>query len=122
MKLAVDEDRSRQMRAWANEEEARSGALWSSDLLRTEAIRTARRVSITALASTRDLLDRLALVAVTAATFQRAGELDPDILRSLDALHLAAALSLGDDLDGVVTYDQRMTSAASALGVRTVAP
>ena len=122
MKLAVDEDRSRQMRAWANGEETRSGALWSSDLLRTEAIRTARRVSTAALASTRDLLDRLALVAVTAATFQRAGELDPDILRSLDALHLAAALSLGDDLDGVVTYDQRMTSAASALGVRTVAP
>lgn len=122
IKLAVAEDRSRQMRRWADAEEARSGALWSSDLLRTEALRAARRVSEEALEATRDRLDRTALMTITSDTFQRAGELDPAVLRSLDALHLASALGLGDDLDGVVTYDPRMAEAAKALGLTVLAP
>lgn len=122
LKLAVAEARSAEMRAWAEAEEGRSGALWSSDLLRTEALRAARRVSRGALEATRDRLDRMAFVAITTDTYQRAGELDPAILRALDALHLAAALSLGDDLDGVVAYDERMTAAAGVLGLRALAP
>jgi uncharacterized protein len=122
IKLAVAEDRSRQMRRWADAEETRSGALWSSDLLRTEALRAARRVSEEALEATRDRLDRTALMTITSDTFQRAGELDPAVLRSLDALHLASALGLGDDLEGVVTYDVRMAEAAKALGLTVVAP
>jgi len=43
-------------------------------------------------------------------------------LRSLDALHLAAALELGDELDGIVTYDDRMATAASLYGVAVIAP
>jgi hypothetical protein len=31
-------------------------------------------------------------------------------------------MSLGSDLEGVVTYDERMTEAASTLGIPTVAP
>lgn len=122
LKLAVRESGSAAMRRWADAEEAGSGALWSSDLLVTEAIRAARRVSPQALQATRDLLGRIALVTVTPEIFTRAGELDPVILRSLDALHLAAAMSLGSDLEGVVTYDERMTEAASTLGIPTVAP
>lgn len=110
------------MRRWAEAEEERSGALWSSDLLRTEALRVARRVSQAALESTRDRLERMALMAVTTDTYQRAGELDPGVLRSLDALHLAAALRLGDDLDGIVTYDDRMTDATHTLGLKALAP
>lgn len=34
--------------------------------------------------------------------------LGPATLRSLDAIHLASALTLGDDLLAVVTYDRRM--------------
>ena len=47
---------------------------------------------------------------------------EPDLLRSLDALHLAAALDLGDDLDGIITYDERLASAAAALGIAVIAP
>jgi len=43
-------------------------------------------------------------------------------MRSLDAIHLAAALSLGRDLAGMVTYDRRMAEASQALGVRVEAP
>jgi predicted nucleic acid-binding protein len=122
LKLAVREDRSAEMRAWADAEEERSGALWSSDLLRTEAVRAARRVSAEALAAVRDRMDRLAFITITTDTYQRAGELDPAVLRSLDAVHLAAALRLGDDLDGVVTYDEHMAGATRALGLAVISP
>lgn len=51
-----------------------------------------------------------------------AGRLGPDGLRTLDAIHLAAAVAAGAELSGVVTYDDRMASAAKDLGLETVAP
>jgi predicted nucleic acid-binding protein len=51
-----------------------------------------------------------------------AANLDPDILRTLDAIHLASALSLGDSLDEVVTYDKRMAEAAKYLGLAVASP
>ena len=96
-----------------------SGRLTSFAPKRSEA---ARRVSPGALAATRDRLERIALIAITTDTYRRAGELDPGVLRSLDAIHLAAALSMGDDLEGIVTYDARFEEAALALGLPTIAP
>jgi predicted nucleic acid-binding protein len=46
--------------------------------------------------------------------FERAADLGPDLLGSLDAVHLAAALELGDDR--LVSYDERMTRAAGLTG------
>ena len=46
----------------------------------------------------------------------------PPELRSLDAIHLAAALSIGDYPDAFVTYDRRLASAARAIGLNVVAP
>ena len=48
--------------------------------------------------------------------------IDPAVLRSLDALHLAAALSLGDDLTAVITYDQGLAQGCRAYGLAVVAP
>ncbi len=56
------------------------------------------------------------------AVFERAAILEPEVLRSLDALHLAAALELGDDLDGVVTYDGRLADSARSIGIPVLAP
>lgn len=47
---------------------------------------------------------------------------DPPELRSLDAIHLATALDLADDLDGLVTYDERLARAANDVGIPTLAP
>ena len=79
LKLAIQEPHSSELRAWAEAEEDRSGSLWSSDLLLTEAVRTARRVSTEALKATMDRLQRMAIVAITTDTYIRAGELDPAI-------------------------------------------
>jgi uncharacterized protein len=62
------------------------------------------------------------LIEVTVRTFEQAARLDPTVLRSLDALHLATALDLGDDLDGLVTYDDRLAEAARLNGVPVIAP
>ena len=70
----------------------------------------------------RAVLDALVLLTLSTSLFEHAAMLEPDVHRSLDALHLAAALDLGDDLDGVITYDDRLASAAVALGVVVIAP
>lgn len=47
---------------------------------------------------------------------------DPTGLRSLDAIHLAAALDLGDDLAALVTYDECLAQAATAAGITVLTP
>lgn len=44
------------------------------------------------------------------------------VLRTVDAVHLASARILGSELRAVVTYDQRMSEAATALGMAVEAP
>lgn len=96
--------------------------LFASELLRTEVIRAVRRFDPNALVAAKDLLHAVNLLAMPSSTFARAAELDPGILRSLDALHLASALDLGDDLDVLVTYDDRLAEACALHGVAVVAP
>ena len=69
----------------------------------------------------RVVLDSLAIITVTSATHDAAARLEPAELRSLDAVHLAVALELGDSLGGLVTYDHRLAEAAS-YGIEVVAP
>jgi predicted nucleic acid-binding protein len=94
----------------------------SATLLRTEALRAATRNSAASLLDTRRALRDLAFVDLTRDLLDQAGTVVPPELRSLDAIHLAVALSLGDDLDELVTYDVRLASAASACGLSTSSP
>lgn len=119
LKMVVAEGHSDALRAWV---ERTDEDLIASDLLRTEALRAARHHSPAALAQTRVLLEGLTLVTVSTEICERAADLDPSILRSLDALHLATALMLGDQLHGVVTYDDRLAAACAAHGVAVIAP
>jgi predicted nucleic acid-binding protein len=61
-------------------------------------------------------------LGLTPEVCERAAELEPMILRSLDALHLACALQLAEELEGVVTYDELLGQACALLGVPVVAP
>jgi predicted nucleic acid-binding protein len=119
LKLVVAEADSTALRTWAEGDERE---LFSCDLLRTEALRTARRHSTDALREARDRLDAVTIIEVSTAVCERAADLDPAILRSLDAVHLAAALSVGPELEGVVTYDDRLAAASALHGVAVVAP
>ncbi|MEK7862929.1 MAG: VapC toxin family PIN domain ribonuclease, partial [Chloroflexota bacterium] len=62
------------------------------------------------------------LVAVGDGILDAAGTLEPAVLRALDAVHLATAMALGDDLDAVVTYDARMAESARLLGLPLATP
>ena len=81
-----------------------------------------RHVGAAALARARGALRDIDLTAVDDRLLETAGILDPADLRSLDAIHLAAALSLGSDLDVVVSYDTRMVEGARLLGLPTERP
>lgn len=94
----------------------------SSDLTRAELVRAVRRGAPDRALTAREVLESLTLIPVTTETFESAARLEPGILRTLDALHLAAALSLGDDLEAVVTYDERLAEACRAHGVTVLAP
>ncbi len=119
VKLVVAEAETAALRSWIA---AESPELVSSDLARTELLRAVRRVAGDRVVQARAVLDSVTLVAVRTATFESAGQLDPTTLRTLDALHIASALELGDDLAGLVTYDDRLGDAAESHGIAVVAP
>ncbi len=118
-KLVVAEKGSTTLRRWVA---ARGDRMFSSDLLRTELLRATRRTAPEQMVQARAVLDSVVLLTLSTSICERAAILEPDVLRSLDALHLAAALEIGDELEGVVTYDQRLAAGAEALGIRVIAP
>lgn len=119
VKLVVVEDETAALRQWLLEADRRPV---SSDLARTELMRAVRHTALDRVVQARVVLDSITLIVDGTHTFEHAGRLDPALLRTLDALHLAAALELGDDLDGIVTYDDRLAEAARWNGVPTLAP
>jgi predicted nucleic acid-binding protein len=119
VKLVVAEAESEALIKWLA---GREVPAVSSDLARTELFRVVNRVAREHAERARAVLDSVTLLEIPTATFEEAGRLAPVGLRTLDALHLAAALRLGDDLDFVVTYDARMADAARMNGMAATSP
>jgi predicted nucleic acid-binding protein len=117
LKLVALEEESSALRSWF----ADNGPVWSSQLLRTEGLRAGARLGIAA-GVIEDALDTVSMVLPSVATFASAGRLLPLNLRSLDALHLAAAIEIGGDLDGMVVYDDRLIEAAKLASIEVVTP
>ncbi len=93
--------------------------LVSSDLLETELRRMAVREGRDQ-ARVSAMLNGVSLAALDRAVYRSAGFLPMPYLRTLDALHLEAAMRL--DVDAVLTYDHRLAEAAVAVGLSVVAP
>lgn len=119
VKLVVEEPETAALRRFLAD---RAGRRVSSVLLRTESLRAVRHLGADALATVREGLRRVDLVAIDDRILEAAGTLEPRVLRTLDAIHLATALAVGDDLDTIVTYDDRMVEAARFLGLSTATP
>lgn len=119
VKLVVAERESVALSEWTNDP---SVAAVSSDLARVELLRSVRRLAPDLLVRARLVLDGLTLVSLTPSLCEWAGRVDPPELRSLDALHVTAALELGEELEGLVTYDDRQAAAARANGVVVLSP
>ena len=68
------------------------------------------------------VLDRLEVVALVADIAVRAERIQPATIRTLDAIHLATALTAAPGIHSFVTYDDRLAVAARALGLPVVSP
>ena len=69
-----------------------------------------------------DVLEAVYLLEITQAILDDATAADPPFLRSLDAIHLVTALSVGDAGIEVIAYDRRFADAARANGLSVVQP
>jgi hypothetical protein len=96
--------------------------LASSALLRAELIRAAMRLDPRQIGRARRLLAEFAIREIDDEVLDRAGEIAPPGLRTLDAIHLATASLLGPDLEALVTYDRRMIEAANLYGLPVASP
>lgn len=68
------------------------------------------------------ILAGLALIPIDQPVLEGAAGLGQSGVRALDTIHLATARSLGEDLESFIAYDQRLLSAAQAVGLRTEQP
>lgn len=120
VKLVVPEPESmaliQRLRAWPRRV--------SSALALTEVPRALARAGFGAAVQrrARAVLERLDLVDVDRRILTAAAALEPSGLRTLDAIHLATALVVREDLELVVTYDRRLRAAAERVHVTVAAP
>lgn len=108
---------------WGQWNKAYSSALW-----RVEALRTVDRLRLTQVISdtevavlVRDIQithETFAIHPVTNQVFQRASETFPTVVGTLDAIHLATALSIREieNVDSLLTHDSQLATAARSLG------
>jgi|SRR5262252_375842 len=120
VKLFLPESDSRALMRYLASRPQRVSAM----LLRTEALRTAVRAMLSPqrMLLVRALLDGVSFITAGVTLSDEAGILRPPELRSLDAIHLATARSLGTNLGAFITYDQRLAAAAAWYGIPVVNP
>lgn len=125
IKLIVDEDETAALRELVDGRD-----LITSEIALTEVQRAIRRLlvgrrraPVQAVTSAMEhLLSGLAYVPVTRAVLLEAGAYGEAWLRALDAIHVASALVVRDDIEAMVTYDGRQDQAAQRAGLVTLAP
>ena len=95
---------------------------WSSELLVVELRRLAAREALEPTAE--EYLEAFQLVPVDSASLQRASRVEPLAVRSLDAIHLEAAVQLSErsEIDSVVTYDHQLQTGCTRHGLSVHAP
>lgn len=121
MKLVQKEAESEALRRYLRRH--RDDERVTTTLSRVEVVRAVQSGGSAAVAKARRQLARLHQVNLDIRLLDEAASLAPGmLLRSLDAIHLAAAQLLIGDLRAIVTYDQRMTDAATGLGLTAHAP
>lgn len=118
VKLAIEERESAALRRYLR----RRSPFVSSALAKTEVARALLPLGEAALRAGREALLRVDLLRINDRVLTAAGALEPAEIRSLDAIHLATAQQLGNALSRFVTYDERMATAATALGLSVAAP
>lgn len=118
VKLIIPEVGSEALRAWLADRPLRA----TSAIARTEVLRAVRPEGSVAITAARAIFLAVDQVSIGESILEAAVLLPPTTLRTLDAIHLATAVSIGEDLAAVVTYDRRMIEGATSLGLPTASP
>lgn len=120
LKLLHEEAESVALTDWLA---ARTGMpIVSSELAKVEVVRACRRINPTTLTQARALIAGLDLIPLSGAVLDEAANVGGTTLRSLDAIHLASALSIQAGLSTFIVYDHRLADAASTAGLEPLAP
>ncbi len=120
VKLVFEEPESEALARWLAERSNVSKI--SSELSTIELLRVCRRRDKNTVTVARQLLAGIDLLSITSDIVEQAALIDPAMLRSLDAIHLASALSLSGDLTVFVAYDTRLSTAATDAGIKVATP
>jgi uncharacterized protein len=120
VKLVFEEPESAALEQWVSDRSELPKL--TSELSTVELVRTCRRLDEGAVADARRLLAGLDLLPMASAIVEEAALAGPALLRSLDASHLASALSVREGLIAFVTYDARLAAAAASEDLPLVGP
>ena len=118
VKLVVAEPQSKALRRYLS----RRQPLVTSALASTEVARALMPSGREAVTRGENVLRRIQLLRVNDRVLREAGRMEPAELRSLHAIHLAGARQLGPSVKQIVTYDERMATAARADGWAVASP
>jgi len=120
MKLVRAEEETAPLQEWLRTQA--EVPVTTSELGRVEVLRAARRVGGEALTEAQAVIGDIDLVPLDQGVQDLACDIGEPLLRTLDAVHLASAVLLKDELIAFVAYDHRLASAAQAAGLPTTTP
>lgn len=120
LKLLVQEDESDALDAWLGERPDVPRV--TSALTRVELVRACRRIDPDLVPAATGLVSGLDTIPLREWVLEAAAALPDRALRSLDAIHVASALVLGEALEVLVAYDERLLAAAAQAEITTAAP
>lgn len=119
VKLIVNEQHSKSLSSWVD---SCKQDLFISELARTEVSRAIARVDPNLIKQFNAILTRFGVIRVSTQVLTIAAVLTPTTLRTLDTIHLASCVILGDDLTGFVTYDNAQANAAIQNKIEVITP
>ncbi|HUZ37865.1 MAG TPA: type II toxin-antitoxin system VapC family toxin [Streptosporangiaceae bacterium] len=120
VKLILTEPETPALASWLAERA--DLAMVSSIIHRTEVPRAVWRADPSALPRSYRQVRGVEKVALSTDVLDLAATLPPSSLRSVDAIHVASALSVRRDLEAFVAYDKRLLAAAEQAGLPTASP
>ena len=115
LRMILDVPERKRLQSWMQE----AGTFVSSRLLRTEVIRVLRRED-RPLIEGAPLLDRIGMLEISRETHTVAESIERHV-KTLDALHLATAMLVGEPVR-IATHDQTMKTVATHLGLDITDP
>ena len=119
VKLVVDEPESAALRAYL----LQSGPIYASRIAAIELRRAVlRHGRIDPADQAESVLQAVRFIELDEPMTRLAGAAEPPSLRTLDAIHLSAALAIGDECGAFASYDTRLNAAVEAAGLTVHAP